>query len=195
MSKGIEKFFLVFFLFSILIISVYAAGGGGGGSSGGSSGGGGGSSSSSYKESKIDCETLSTLKARIKCRIETGNQSYSVPEPCRGLSNENECSELYKKVNPCYEENGTEKDICFKKIALYNKNLPSSVRNYLSFLLYDLQERVEEAYEDRYIDADQATGLIEDIIKIKVLVYKNRPASEIRLSIDRFKSEWKRGME
>jgi len=38
-------------------------------------------------------------------------------------------------------------------------------------------------------------GLIEDIIKIKVLVYKNRPASEIRLSIDRFKSEWKRVME
>lgn len=191
-----------------MISLVNGAGGGGGGSGSNDNTIGGFTddpdefNSKSAKEVKETCESFTTRIERIKCRLEKkGLEISSVEESCRSLANPSNCQSLYNKVNSCYDQNGIQKDQCFKRIAGFigkgkleseaKANNKGALRNYAVFLLYDLQERVEEANEQGKIDAQRSAQVIELIIQIKEKLFLDKPKEEIRPLIIQLKSLWK----
>lgn len=206
--KTITKLYMMFMVLILTIGMTYAAGSStGGSSSSGSSGSSGGSmssgssnsggsssgsitSSSSQTQNTTDCESYSTVFDRVKCRLQYGESATSIPEPCRGLDNEQTCAQLYKDVTPCYTLAGTSKDQCLKQQAGFttstlagdSTNTPA-IRNYVLFLLYDLQDRVENAYNNGQITADQAADVINNIVTAKYTVTRNESTDSIRSSV------------
>lgn len=193
----------VFFTICILLSSiVYAAGGGGGGSSG---------SSKAVvpiertpepepKEKSVEkpCNERETRFERINCRLQNKfPELNTVEESCRVFSNPSNCQNSYNKVLPCYKLKGLEKNKCFKKIAFANENAniksqnKEEVRNYAVYLLYDIQEKIEEAHEERKISSQEAAVVIDLIIKIKQDLFINKQKSEIKPQIEELKTRIK----
>ena len=147
---------------------------------------------SSNPETLEECEEFNERRERIKCRlqvlrergedyVEQYNERSQRYEACERLANvidveitsKEECRDLYAKVRPCYDLQGKEKLICFKRYnGLLNKYFREAekkdIRNYIVTLLYELQERIENALEEGKIkDEDKAAEVIDKIVEIK----------------------------
>jgi hypothetical protein len=122
---------------------------------------------------KADCEAYPTVKERVKCRLETNDQTESVPEQCRGIPSQASCISLHKTAKPCYSMAGAEKDKCLRKLAGIGGSIEKSKANsggmrlYAVLLTYDLQERVEDAYSKGKVSSDSAASLVDQIVAIK----------------------------
>ncbi len=142
---------------------------------------------------KPDCESFTALKARVKCRLEFGQATETTPEPCRAIVGNDWCVALYKDSLPCYDKAGKEKSMCLKQIAKIEKVNGAdkkAVRNYIVLLLYDLEERVEDAQKEGDLTLDQASELITDIIAIKEMVLTNEPPGQIKKALADLKANW-----
>ena len=143
-----------------------------------------------------DCESYGTVYERVRCRLLYGEAAKSIPEPCRGLSNEQACAKLYSDVTPCYTNDGVAKDQCLKQIAGFTTNSvqtetnTNAMRDYILFLLYDLQDRVEKAYAYNQITADQAATVIDSIVTAKYTVTRGQTASDIKSAVDNTKQKY-----
>ncbi len=142
------------------------------------------------------CETLDDRRERIECRLKISNRKEyknnqtSIPETCRNLTNKDECRNLYKRVEYCYELEGRAKNKCFKRIAGFvhakitdeptDSEKPKKIREYISFLLYDLQEKIEKKVESGEINAERASLVINQIVEIKEDLLNNKPKSIIK---------------
>lgn len=150
-------------------------------------------------EKKFSCEDFKTVKERVECRLVNGTTSETLPESCRDRSDSSACTKLYKDVLPCYKLNGKEKDKCFKMHAGFKgisvaaesgRGNKKGIDNYLLFLLYDLEEKVEDAYKDGKISSSNAAELISDITELKKAINDGKPKSEITDSIKMLKLKW-----
>lgn len=145
----------------------------------------------------VSCEERSTVKDRVQCRLE--KNEILAPEACRTLEKSDDCKTLYRRVQTCYDKTGGAKDECFKSKARFShvtvKNEvvdnPGNVRNYLLFLLYDLQGLVDDAYTGDKISVGDAADLITEIVEVKQLVLLGKPKSEIRTAVNSLKNNWK----
>lgn len=146
------------------------------------------------------CETLSTVKGRIQCRIEHGAQTNVEEESCRGLKNSTSCHALYANAKPCYDQTGTLKDACFKRVtglsraSVVGEADKSKIRNYIVLLLYDVQEHVEQARTAGTIDAATAADIIARIVAAKQTALTGKNATEIRAAVDDVKTAYKRAI-
>ena len=142
-----------------------------------------------------DCETLATRYDRIKCRLENGNTKPTTHESCRGLATERACQELYDKVYPCYSLSGREKDRCLRRTAGIETALSrvsdrAKMNNYALFVLYDLEEKVEEANEDGRISSEKAADAVFRIITAKRAILEGKSREEIRSKVAELKASW-----
>lgn len=153
-----------------------------------------------------ECDSIPALSGRILCRLENNKEGIKekadyekqVPEACRTLKNPTACIALYKKVqdNKCYDLKGKEKDKCFKDVVGIKKKLAeendkaNKARQYLILLLYDLEERVENAVADQKILPAAGAKIITLIIEAKQLILDNKPKSEIVSKLNELKEEW-----
>ena len=144
------------------------------------------------KEPLEQCEDLNERKERIACRlkvlrekgsdyVEKYNEKSQRYEACERLAiasgveitSKEECLALYKKVGQCYDLQGKDKLYCFKTHnRLLNKYFKDAdkkdIRNYIVTLLYELQERIENALEEGKIaDEEKAAEAIDLIVEIK----------------------------
>jgi hypothetical protein len=144
------------------------------------------------------CEEYENRKERIKCRldyIKENKENFEalynkIPESCRNLDFENrgKCVSFYQKSQACYEKNGIEKNKCFKRIANFAKaNLKDEkegknqkARDYVILLLYDIQEKVEEAIKNQKIDAEKGSDIINKITEIKEDILSGKTKNEIK---------------
>jgi hypothetical protein len=121
----------------------------------------------------------------------------TIEESCRVFSDPANCQNSYKKVLPCYDLKGPEKNKCFKKIAFANENAniksqnKEQVRNYVVYLLYDVQEKIEDAHEERKISSQEAAVVIDLIIKIKQDLFIKKTKQEIKPQIEELKTKIK----
>jgi len=193
MSRNINDLFVILVMLIAMAGPIYAAGSSAGGST----------SSPSQPATVMnvttqnpDCESYGTVKDRVQCRLLYGETQYSIPEPCRGLDNEQSCAQLYKDVTPCYSSTGTDKDQCLKQTAGFaaknvdNEQNTTAIRNYVLFLLYDLQDRVETAYANQQVNADQASDIISSIVDAKYTVTRGQPVSDISSAVDIVKQKY-----
>ena len=145
-----------------------------------------------------DCESFATVKERVKCRLEFGQQKETTPEPCRVLPVAATCVKYYRDSIPCYKKSGKDKDQCFKNVLQFSKKSlkeqakfdTKPLQSYMLLVLYDLEERVEDAVKEKTISIDEGAALITDIINIKVKVLERKPASEIRAAVLQLKNKW-----
>lgn len=155
-----------------------------------------------------NCDSIPALSDRIDCRLRNKQEGIDntedidyekqVPEACRTLKNPTACIALYKKVQQqkCYDLNGKEKDKCFKDIVGIKKKLSeendraNKARQYLILLLYDLEERAENAAEEGKITIPQASGLVTIIVETKQLILDNKPKSDILPKLNELKEKW-----
>ena len=143
-----------------------------------------------------NCEAYSTVKERVNCRLVYGEAANTIPEPCRGLTNQDACAQLYTAVTPCYTNIGTAKDQCLKQIAGFTSKSTdvetnqTAIRNYVLFLLYDLQDRVEKAYADKQVTSDQAADIIDSIVTAKYAVTRGQSSDDIRAAVDIVKQKY-----
>ena len=204
---------LLIFLVSLLFFSVFvlAVGSSSGGSSGVSSDSSGGSSSdSSFSSStttdseeteKINCELIVTVSGRIKCRFENKNSLYEtgneIEEACRSHYKTNDCISLYENSATCYNMVGNSKQRCFIQKAglLEGQNLVISndenKRNYIILLLYEIQERIEDSYDEGKISSDNAANLVALIVEIKRDILLDKSKNEIKPKVQSFKIKYK----
>ena len=151
------------------------------------------------------CEDKTTVRERVKCRLQIGagvnyNNTNQTHESCRNLattSKEN-CRRLYQEIKECYNKEGREKDRCFKLKTGFATSAVSgqginkeAARKYLVTLLYELEERVEEKQAAGIITADQAADIITKIVEIKEKILQNVPGSEIRPLLQQLKQTWR----
>ena len=149
------------------------------------------------EEPKENCEAYSNLSQRIQCRLEKRGLEFNVTEEsCRVLANPSNCQSLYNKVAACYDQSGFQKDECFKRIAGFTQakvseeakaNNKQALRNYIIFLLYDLQEKVEDSYEDNKINSTTASEVISIIIEVKQAIILNKTKEEIKPMLQQLK--------
>lgn len=163
--------------------------------------------SCTIKGSVTTCENKATLNERIKCRMENPSVARSeaynnVEEACRGHANvtKSACENLYKNSAKCYDmSDSVEKKRCFLVASGVSFNSggtfraapQDSKRNYVVLLLYELQERIEEAQEEEKITVDQATSLITKIVEIKKMIIAKEARSNIIVKINEFKQEYR----
>ena len=149
----------------------------------------------------LTCEQLTTMNERVSCRLAKGTPGNETPEACRGLSVKTECVNLYRDIQPCYKINGVAKDRCFQQVSGFQRGLgrdaahnKTAVRNYVVAVLYDLEERVEQGYDDGKISAATASEIINNIIFVKQKLLSGKPASEIKKDMDQLKATWRQDM-
>ena len=209
-----KRIITVLCIFLLLATIATAAGGSTGGSSSADDAPSSDDTSSDIVEqpppppSQQDCELLLVLKERIECRLRLGSVPNTVPEGCRGVPDQNGCVQLYEQAASCYDKAGKEKDKCFKQRSGFNgitvaeekrghKSLEAgqkNIRNYLILLLYDLQERVEDAYDENRIDSLTAADLMAQITTIKIAVLNEKPLSEVKTQLLSLRTKWKEVM-
>lgn len=151
------------------------------------------------------CASLSTPKERIRCRLTQRTEGLNITEEsCRALPNPANCQSLYARVASCYALQGTSKDQCFKRIASFGTtsvaseaaaNNKAALRTYAVFLLYDLQEKVEEAHAAQRIGADDAATLIARIVELKQALLLNKPKADIQPLVQQLKTQWRSFMQ
>lgn len=158
------------------------------------------------KTAREKCEEVENRKERIKCRLDYIKEnkedfeapSNKIPEACRKLEFENrgKCVSFYQKSQACYEKNGLEKNKCFKRLANFaNANLKDEKegknqksRDYVVLLLYDIQEKIEEAIKNGKIDSEKGSQVIEKITEIKEDILAGKTKKEIAPKISELKS-------
>lgn len=149
------------------------------------------------EEKDVDCESFTERSARIRCRLQNRveddleiDYEKRVPEACRNLENPAACIALYKKVRNmgCYALKGREKDRCFKESAeimsarlseLSPEERAEKIRKYLIFLLYEVEERIENANKNGKITDDKAAKLIDLTVEIKEDILNGKRKAEI----------------
>jgi len=182
-KRGIPILAVLIILISSLAIIVHAKGGSGGASKGYVPG-----------TSTTDCESYSKVKDRVHCRLVEGTP-YVTPEPCRGISNSAECSALYSSSVKCYDLNGKDRDKCIRKVAGVTRKIseesPNIKKDYLVLLLYNLEEIIEEKYEDGEVKSEDAADIITDIVAIKKDVLNNANINTIKNKVNDLKVKWK----
>ncbi|GEM_PF-4099973 len=139
-----------------------------------------------------NCEEFSLSKQRIECRLQYGQQEETVPEPCRVANDQKDaCIKYYKDALPCYELNGREKDRCFKEKSGITKSKGKlELRYYILALLYDLEEKVEDAQKEGKLSVQTAAELIDDIVTIKIKVLTNKSKEDLLKSLNNLKQKW-----
>jgi hypothetical protein len=151
-----------------------------------------------------DCEGLDEMKNRIQCRLENKIELPTKEESCKGLANEQlvSCAKLYTTSKDCYTKTGQDKDACFRNVVGIthstlkgNSSNKTAVKEYMILVLYDLQERVEEAQEAGTIDAGTAADLITRIVEAKQTILQNKSTSEIRTAINSVKVAYRGAMQ
>ena len=189
MKRTFSGIILLILCFSLIAIAVQAAG-----SSGGSKAPVKKTETAAPKaETKPDCEIQNSVFDRVKCRLANGNEESKTHESCRGLSDEAECQKLYDAVYPCYSLNGKEKDKCFRKIAGFqrlNSMTQQQKNQYALFLLYDLEEKVEDAYKEGKINEDMAANLVTKIIAVKKTILEKKSKEETKARLAELKQVW-----
>ena len=183
----IKRISFALFCFSLLAFAVFAAGSSGGSRTTQQP------APAAETPKKPDCETLSTVFDRVKCRLVNGNSNSKVHESCRGLNDEAKCQKLYDTVYPCYSLNGREKDRCFRKIAGFqrlNSMTQQQKNDYALFLLYDLEEKTEEAYKEGRINEDRAANLVSKIIAVKKTILEQKAKEETKSRLSELKHVW-----
>ncbi len=154
------------------------------------------------------CENVNSIRERILCRFklsESERESYNqgrriIEEACRGSEKQEQCTQLYKRLAPCYKENGAvNAKKCMLKESGINLNqggtfraAPTEVkRNYVVAQLYNLQERIEVLHKEGKITDEQATDLVNSIVEIKKMIIKGAPRVEIVPKMQEFKQKFK----
>lgn len=143
------------------------------------------------------CEDTENRRERIKCRLqyikdhkEEFDAGYNaLPEACRKLEKDDRgrCVAFYKKSQACYEMKGIEKNKCFKRLANFAKanirdedsERGQKARDYAILLLYDIQEKIEQAIENDRVDADAGADAIDKIVEIKQDILDGKTKREI----------------
>ncbi len=153
---------------------------------------------------KKDCESISIREERIKCRlqnkVEDENVDYEarVPEACKTLRNPTSCIALYKNVQTrgCYDMEGRDKDKCFKETIGVKGNLGAltqeraqKAREYLVFLLYEFEERIEDDNKNGLISDDSAAEILELITRIKEDILNGKKRADILPKLNELKQK------
>ena len=133
----------------------------------------------------IDCNTKALMQERILCRLENGGNAL-VPEACAGLTVEKECTAFYDRAAYCYDLRADAKDACFQKESGYAANPTDdfSKRLYVNALLYELEESVEDEYDENKLSATTTAELVSDIIRIKRFLLSGRELSFIQEKVN-----------
>ncbi len=163
-------------------------------------------SRSNYIYQNKNCETFSTLRERIKCRLIQGNESVRAKslteEACRVLnvSKKGKCVAFYASVQTCFKLEGRAKDVCFRRGAGLmkdklkdepNEGRGEKVRMYMVAVLYNLQERVEKFHVKGKISDENAAALVEKIVTTKQEILSGKSKAEIRTMVQELKDMWK----
>src|SRR3989344_5027971 len=157
----------------------------------------GGSSGGSVVKPKViappDCESFDGLRERIQCRLENGQAEETIPEPCRVVAKQELCTAYYRNAVSCYEKQGTAKDQCLKEKAGFVKkgvqeqikqnNNKWSVELSMVGLLYNLEEKIEDAVDDEKLSAADGAKIIEDIVEVKILVLNGEPVFRVKNAV------------
>ena len=167
----------------------------------------GGSSGGSVVKPKVvapsDCESFEGLRERIQCRLENGQEKETIPEPCRVVAKQKQCTAYYRNAVSCYEKQGTAKDQCLKQKAGFVKKSVRYQRHenkwpvelYVVGLLYDLEERIENAVDDGKLSAADGAKRIEDIVEVKILVLNEEPIFRVKSAVQGLRTNWPEGVE
>ena len=155
------------------------------------------SSVSATNEPSINCEDISDLSERVKCRFDHGTTQQSVPEGCRVLSDTTSCQEMYATSQTCYHDmSGVQRDQCLRDVVGFQAGMELSAEyrtqyeRYLLLLLYDLEYYIEEEFLAGNIDAQTSTDLIVEVIEMKHLVLNGASKAELQTALDNYKTSW-----
>ncbi len=168
----------------------------------------GGSSGGSVTKPKVvlppDCESFDGMRERIKCRLENGQAEETIPEPCR-VAKQEQCTVYYRDALSCYEKKGAAKDQCLKqKSGFVKKSVKEQLKEngkkwpvelYLLGLLYDLEEKVEDAVDEKELTADEGAKLIEEIVQVKILVLNEEPVFRVKSAVSGLRTSWPESVE
>ncbi|MEK6914250.1 MAG: hypothetical protein AABW83_01225 [Nanoarchaeota archaeon] len=162
-----------------------------------------------YQEKKAArevCEDIKNREERIKCRLQYIKENKEdfeapynkIPESCRNLDFENrgKCVSFYQKSKACYEKKSIEKNKCFKRLANFAKaslkdeknEKNKKARDYAILLLYDIQQKIEEAIKNDKMDAEAGSKIIEKITEIKEDILAGKPKNEIKPKFSELKN-------
>jgi len=135
----------------------------------------------------IDCNAKLLLQERILCRLENGGNA-PVPEACAGLIIEEECTAFYDRAAYCYDLRSDKKDACFQKESGYAANPldEQAKRWYINALLYELEEYVEDEYDEDKMSATTTAELVTNIIRIKRFLLSGREFSFIQEKVNEY---------
>lgn len=159
------------------------------------------------------CDSDSTRRDRIECRLQVrvqerdyyrdyeSDEAFSdrIPEACKRLAQTDiaagndsrirftraRCSQFHLDVRPCYEQEGRQKLMCFRRVAglgtaaVSGNSDKENVRSYVVALLYDLQGRLENAVDSGNLDAESAAEVIDLIVEIKEKILNGERRAEI----------------
>jgi hypothetical protein len=154
------------------------------------------------KDTATSCDNFNTRRDRIQCRLLLNqfNNENTIDESCVNIRNQVACQAIYKESYKCYDLPGRAKDACLKRAAGFEKITlaeqskagedKQQIRNYLVLVLYDLQEKVEDAQENQEITTEDAAILIDKIIEIKQEVLKFRTKGELKPKMKTLKDLW-----
>ncbi len=155
----------------------------------------------SAERAKQICEDVKDRRERLKCRLlnKEVSPNNTIEESCKSVFNPNACQRLYENAQKCYETDGTNRDRCFKKVAGFQRAVlahqaqedKESIRNYMILVLYNLQERVEKAYEDGKINENEAASLIDQIVEVKQDILSGKTRAQIRYDVQQLKTKWR----
>jgi hypothetical protein len=166
-----KKVFVIFVLVIILTPLVIAKG------------------SSSYRTNQPieeKCEDKSSLQERIQCRLDKGS-STDIPEACLGLTVQDECVLFYDQSAYCYDLVSSSKNDCFVKESGFEDE--SRKKWYITALLYEIQEYVEDDFGEGKLSSQEAAKLITKIIQMKRHALSGTPLSTIHSLLQDYKKE------
>ena len=150
-------------------------------------------------EEVINCEDVSDMKERVKCRFDHGTVQTSVPEACRVLSDTTWCEDMYAKSQTCYNDKwGVERDQCLRDVVGFSDiHLTSSLSDdrekfyrYFLLLLYDLEYYAEKEFNQGNIDSDTASDLIVAVVDMKHHVINRGDQTQLRVKLNAYKDLW-----
>ncbi len=168
--------------------------------------------------SSLKCNNLGSLKERVSCRIDLGDENLEkeleinyLPEECRAISNiadREECVLLYGRSQKCWAlEVGEKRNGCLKEILGITeiKNMKEAcgknneclisarkkLYSLIKFKFYDLEERAEELYSKGKINKEKVVDIIAKLEEKKI-EFNNANSKEQRKNIIKeVKTLWK----
>ena len=152
----------------------------------------------------INCNEKVSVRERVSCRIAARPAGQDVDlrtyeETCRNLADKEGCLRLHRSASPCYDVASIDKALCLRRNAglgtgQLNRFDAPDRRRYAALLMYELQERVEDAEEDGRMTADQAANLIAQIVDIKEALLNNTPVADVKVMMAEFKMNYRSAM-